>query len=225
MEEIIETTPDSDTEILTEEHLPYLYRLLHRVAADWVGIALCLNVRNRQQIGRDSIGVDYALALVLQDWLKSGESSWKKLLNAIKSPVGANHRALAMKIALSYQKAFEFKPADIARSVDVEMLDSSDKTLQRIRTLLGNKVAARWYQMGIVMGVNIEQLEIIRLDPTGRPVSERETAMISSWLRQSLLPQTWQVLVDAVQHEAGGQNKALAKSIAAQLKQTVTSSS
>ena len=75
------------------------------------------------------------------------------------------------------------------------------------------------------MGVNIEQLEIIRLDPTGRPVSERETAMISSWLRQSLLPQTWQVLVDAVQHEAGGQNKALAKSIAAQLKQTVTSSS
>lgn len=73
------------------------------MAADWVGIALCLNVRNRQQIGRDSIGVDYALALVLQDWLKSGESSWKKLLNAIKSPVGANHRALAMKIALSYQ--------------------------------------------------------------------------------------------------------------------------
>ena len=71
--------------------------------------------------------------------------------------------------------------------------------------------------MGIVMGVPLAELEMIRLDPMLKSVTDRETAMIESWLKASQLPQNWQVLVDAVQHQAGGNHRLLAKQIASEL--------
>ena len=85
---------------VADKHLPFLYRILHSVAADWNGLALCLRVNNRDQIQRNAISVDYALALALQDWLKSGNASWKMLLDAVASPVGARNRAIARDVAL-----------------------------------------------------------------------------------------------------------------------------
>lgn len=89
--------------IPADKHLPFLYRLLHSVAADWNGFALCLEVENRDQIKKDSLCVDYALALTIQDWLKSGDASWRKLLEAVASRIGGRNEALAKKLAQSYQ--------------------------------------------------------------------------------------------------------------------------
>ena len=86
----------------------------------------------------------------------------------------------------------------------------------KITRLLENKVAARWYQMGIVLGVPLAELEIIRLNPAmQQSVFDQQTAMIQVWLQQSLLPRTWQVLVDAIEHQAGGQSRLLAREVAA----------
>ena len=85
---------------------------------------------------------------------------------------------------------------------------------------MGNGVSARWYQMGIVMGVPVADLEIIRVN-RDLSVVDREGAMIATWLQGGLLSSTWQVLVDAVEHEAGGGNPRLAKHIAAEVAKSV----
>ena len=90
-----------------------------------------------------------------------------------------------------------------------------ENSTSKILSLLGNEVTARWYQMGIVMGVHVGELEIIREGE--KLVVDKLRAMIECWLRGSLLPQTWQVLVDAVEHSAGGNNGLLARQIAAAL--------
>ena len=82
----------------------------------------------------------------------------------------------------------------------------------KILDLLENEVAARWYQMGIVMGVRVKDLQMIRDD--NQLAADKFKAMIDSWLKNSLLPQTWQLLVDAVEHSAGGNNGFLARQIA-----------
>lgn len=69
------------------------------------------------------------------------------------------------------------------------------------------------------MGVYVEDLEAIRSDPGKQSLMEKETAMIQAWLRQSVLHCTWQVLVDAIEHNAGGQNRLLATQVAAKLKE------
>ena len=91
-------------------------------------------------------------------------------------------------------------------------------SLKKIEGLLETKVAARWYQMGIVMGVPLAELEMIRMDTHYQSVVDRETAMIRSWLKSGLLPRTWQVLVDAVENPAGGRNRLLARGVASRLK-------
>ena len=86
--------------------------------------------------------------------------------------------------------------------------------LTYIQRLLGNRVAARWYQMGVVMGVPVAGLESIRVSPDYQSVAERETAMLRLWIEGlTLLPRTWQVLVDSVEHRAGGNYRGLAKQI------------
>lgn len=86
-----------------DRDLPYLYRLLHCVAADWNSFALCLEIENRDKIKRDSLSVDISLALALQEWLRSGNASWRKLLKAVASPIGARNQALAKNLADSYR--------------------------------------------------------------------------------------------------------------------------
>ena len=87
--------------------LPFLYRLLHCEAAQWGGIALCLGVQNIDHIKRNANRcVDYALALALQEWLESGKALWEKLVDAVKSPIGANNERFAKEIADTYQGKF-----------------------------------------------------------------------------------------------------------------------
>ena len=82
-----------------------------------------------------------------------------------------------------------------------------------IQTMLDSKVAHRWYQMGVILGVPVDQLENIRLknDDAG----DCERVMFTKFLsadRDSLRP-TWQLLVDAVGHKAGGNNLGLAQNL------------
>ena len=59
--------------------------------------------------------------------------------------------------------------------------------------MLSNTVAARWYQMGVVMGVPPSDLEIIRESPELHGAGEREAAMLKAWLERGILPRTLQV--------------------------------
>ena len=84
-------------------------------------------------------------------------------------------------------------------------------TVQYIQELLAAKVAPRWYQMGVVLGVQVAVLESIRLK--NNPAKDSEREMFDAWLDNASLPQTWQVLVDAIGHEAGGNHRKLAKTV------------
>lgn len=91
--------------------------------------------------------------------------------------------------------------------------ENTDRAVAHIQNLLNYKVAARWYQMGVVLGVPVSELESIR-NGKDTDAGIREAAMLRTWLKTSLLPQTWQVLVDAVGHDAGGNHRAQARKIA-----------
>ena len=58
---------------------------------------------------------------------------------------------------------------------------------------MNNSVAARWYQMGVVLGVPPSDLEIIRESPEYHGAGEREAGMLKAWLERGMLPRTWQV--------------------------------
>ena len=77
---------------------------------------------------------------------------------------------------------------------------ASNESVSVIQQLLNNCVAARWYQMGVVMGVPPSDLEIIRESPDYQGAGEREGAMLRAWLERGLLPKTWQVHVYVCMH-------------------------
>ena len=92
--------------------------------------------------------------------------------------------------------------------------DEVSSAVRYIQELLAAKVAPRWYQMGVVLGVQVAVLESIRLNNNQAKDSERQ--MFDAWLENASLPQmpqTWQVLVDAIGHEAGGNHRKLAKTV------------
>ena len=70
---------------------------------------------------------------------------------------------------------------------------SSEESVRLIQKMLNNSVAARWYQMGVVMGVPPSDLEIIRESPEYHGAGEREAGMLKAWLERGSLPRTWQV--------------------------------
>lgn len=83
-----------------------------------------------------------------------------------------------------------------------------------IQGMLDGKVAPRWYQMGVTLGVPVAELEAILLHKLLAQESER--MMLDAWLKNTdTTKTTWQWLVDAVGHNAGGQNPKLAEKIAA----------
>ena len=69
----------------------------------------------------------------------------------------------------------------------------SEESVRLIQKMLSNSVAARWYQMGVVMGVPPSDLEIIKESPEYHGAGEREAAMLKAWLERGILPRTWQV--------------------------------
>ena len=86
-----------------------------------------------------------------------------------------------------------------------------------IVTMLGGKVAPRWYQMGVSLGTPVADLEEIRLSKN--PAKDSERKMFQALLASDnvRLPRTWQLLVDSVGHKAGGNNQRLAKSLSKKL--------
>ena len=76
-------------------------------------------------------------------------------------------------------------------------------------------LAAEWKNVGIALGVNLDELKIIESSHLGKPV-ECLTEMLNNWLKGNYNSgeRTWQKLVEVVADPAGGNHKALAKEIA-----------
>ena len=86
--------------------------------------------------------------------------------------------------------------------------------VQEIQEVLGNSVAARWYQMGTVLGAPVGDLEMIRSEANASAL-EKEAMMLKAWL-ESLgddTTKTWQWLVDSIGHSAGGKHPKKAKEL------------
>ena len=82
-----------------------------------------------------------------------------------------------------------------------------------IQDMLDAKVAPRWYQMGVTLGARVADLEAIRFSKL--PAQESERKMLDAWLKNADPERTtWQWLVDAVGHSAGGNYQRLAKTLA-----------
>ena len=95
-----------------------------------------------------------------------------------------------------------------------------ESAVKDIQGMLDAKVASRWYQMGVTVGAPVAYLEAIRLEKL--PAQESERRMLDAWLTNADPERTtWQWLVDAVGHRAGGNHQkragVLAKKIAAKL--------
>ena len=77
-------------------------------------------------------------------------------------------------------------------------------------------IKAKYYELGIMLGLRPGDLVAIR---RGNDIDLAFTEILLMWLRQSYDvheygPPTWRNLVEAVDHPAGGNNHALAMSIA-----------
>ena len=75
------------------------------------------------------------------------------------------------------------------------------------------RVVSRWYEIGVLLGVRVADLNLIQSDET-LDQRERLGAMLKAWLDKTSCEHSWRVLVDAVDHEAGGNNPAEAEKIA-----------
>ena len=97
-----------------------------------------------------------------------------------------------------------------------------DSAVADIQKMLDAEVAYRWYQMGVIMGARVKDLEMIRSG--NLPASESEARALKEWLRNSENA-TWQRLVDAVGQRAGGNNQRLAKSLSKEIAEKLSVSS
>ena len=77
--------------------------------------------------------------------------------------------------------------------------------------MLNAKVASRWYQVGVVLGSKVSDLEVIRMRHASAKESEKE--MFEMWLTNCDDEATWQRLVDGVGYKAGGNNLRLASAL------------
>ena len=86
-------------------------------------------------------------------------------------------------------------PTCLYESTSCLYIVASDESVSLIQQMLNHYVAARWYQMGVVLGVPPSDLEIIRESPEYHGAGEREAGMLKAWLERGILPRTWQVRV------------------------------
>ena len=99
--------------------------------------------------------------------------------------------------------------------------DSYSDVESAVGDILGAKVAPRWYQMGITLGTRVADLEAIRLKNLS--AQESEGRMLDAWLKNTETTRTtWQWLVDAVGHSAGGNHQRLAKTLAEKIATKLT---
>ena len=81
-----------------------------------------------------------------------------------------------------------------------------------------NPVAAKWKNIGVALQMKTDTLESIQVGNGGDPAACL-TSVVTEWLKRNYNVEksgepTWQKLVEAVGHPAGGANKALARGIA-----------
>ena len=82
-------------------------RAVHDVVDKWEGIALCLKVKNIDQIKKDYHGTGKRMIAALSAWLQ-GETrdnetrSWKKVVSVVADCVGGDNPAHAEHILLNY---------------------------------------------------------------------------------------------------------------------------
>ena len=78
------------------------------------------------------------------------------------------------------------------------------------------EVEHRWYQLGVLLGLPVHTLN--GFQENYEDLSERLRAMLQEWLKKGNTGEyetpSWQVLVDAVEHSAGGGNPRLAGELA-----------
>ena len=105
---------------------------------------------------------------------------------------------------------------------DVDSADRATSAVGNIQSMLGAKVAPRWYQMGVTLGTRVADLEAIRAKKD-LSAQESERRMLDAWLKNTENTKTtWQWLVDAVGHRAGGNHPRLAKTLAEKIATKLT---
>lgn len=85
--------------------------------------------------------------------------------------------------------------------------------ISEVVSLLVN-VQSRWYEIGVLLGVPLDQLDMLLQNPDLNSCLDQLRKTVELWLRSREGQRSWQVLVDTVQHHAGGNHPSLAKSIA-----------
>lgn len=77
-------------------------------------------------------------------------------------------------------------------------------------------VEHRWYQLGVLLGLPVHTLD--GYQENYDDLRDRLHAMLQEWLKKGNTEEyevpSWQVLVDAVEHSAGGENPRLAGELA-----------
>ncbi|CAI8021429.1 hypothetical protein GBAR_LOCUS12713 [Geodia barretti] len=175
--ELLSSIDEHPSEQLGVDALPFLYRVLHQLASRWNSLSLQLSVSGQDEIQRNARSADICLAVSLVEWLQSGQATWKALVEAVFRPAGL----------------CKFRPNSFASNVQPIEIVSSKESVKLIQKMLNNSVAARWYQMGVVMGVLPSDLEIIRESPEYHGAGGREKlACLKAWLERGSLPRTWQ---------------------------------
>ena len=76
---------------------------MHILSARWNTFSVQLSVTGQDQIQRNARSADICLALALVEWLRSGEATWKGLVEAVFRPSGGGHQVLARDITKSYK--------------------------------------------------------------------------------------------------------------------------
>ncbi|CAI8021430.1 hypothetical protein GBAR_LOCUS12713 [Geodia barretti] len=191
--ELLSSIDEHPSEQLGVDALPFLYRVLHQLASRWNSLSLQLSVSGQDEIQRNARSADICLAVSLVEWLQSGQATWKALVEAVFRPAGGGHQVLARDIARNYRSLCKFRPNSFASNVQPIEIVSSKESVKLIQKMLNNSVAARWYQMGVVMGVLPSDLEIIRESPEYHGAGGREKlACLKAWLERGSLPRTWQ---------------------------------
>ena len=88
--------------------LRFVVRAVHDVADKWEGIALCLRVKDIDQIKRNYRGAGKRMIAVLSAWLRgktldNEPPSWKKVVWVVADRVGGDNPAHAERILLNYE--------------------------------------------------------------------------------------------------------------------------
>jgi hypothetical protein len=216
LEDLLRMVSDEDerTFQLGDKHLPFLFRALYKLSDKWLLFSTQLGLNRPDDIAKDGRACDDCLVLALQRWLKEGEVTWKKLIEAIYQPAGGANPVLANRVASSFKELCTFKPTGHAQATSTDDICPDNDLIHRavgeLQGVMGNKVAAYWYQKGTVLGAPVEELEIIRRDTPS--ATECQMKMLRAWLMYGANT-TWQWLVDSIEHGAGGKHAKLAKDI------------